>query len=112
MQHDTISGRQSNARRDGRRFDGSVSESILLYGFGLALTLSLVFNGFLLHEQSRNQQVSYDYGLSKSDHPANVIVWQQQLSDCARSNEQKDSLIHRLEHPPDQPAIVGHTDSD
>lgn len=111
MQHHTISGRQSNARRDGRE-----SASILLYGLGLALTLSLVFNGFLLHEQSRNQQVSYDYGLSKSDHSANLIVWQQQLSDCARSNEQKDSLIHRLEHPPNAPpnqsAIVRRTSSD
>ena len=77
--------------------------SILLYGFGLALTLSLAFNGFLLHEQSRKQNIIYEYGLGRPDHPVDVIVWQQQLSDCAHANEQKDSLIHQLENSPNAP---------
>ena len=91
------------------------SDSILLYGFGLALTLSLAFNGFLLHEQSRHQNILYEYGLG-TGHPADVIVWQQQLSDCARSNEEKDSVIYQLEHVstvlPGQPSIVQRTNSE
>lgn len=59
---------------------------ILLYGFGLALALSLVFNGFLLYEQIH----------PKSPLP-NDSGYQRQLLDCVRSNQHKDSLIHRLE---------------
>ncbi|KAB7727349.1 hypothetical protein F5984_22255 [Rudanella paleaurantiibacter] len=36
------------------------SESILLYGFGLALALSLAFNGFLLIKQSHTRSI-YEY---------------------------------------------------
>ncbi|GAB3745422.1 hypothetical protein [Spirosoma pomorum] len=80
--------------------------SILLYSFGLALALSLVFNGFLLYKQS-HQQGLYEYELSSSAHPVEQIVWQQQLSDCQRTNRQQDSLIRRLEQvPPGQPIAV------
>ncbi|GAB3927669.1 hypothetical protein [Larkinella terrae] len=73
--------------------------SILLYGFGLALALSLVFNGFLLYQQNHRRSLS-EYEL---DHSVNLLdhdEFQQQLSDCMRANQQKDSLIHQLEHPP------------
>lgn len=83
--------------------------SILLYSFGLALALSLVFNGFLLYKQS-HQQNMYEYELSSSAQPVEQIVWQQQLSDCQRTNRQQDSLIRRLEQvsnaPPGQSIAV------
>lgn len=72
------------------------SPSILLYCFGLALAFSLVFNGFLLYEQTRQQSL-YEYQLGNSVHPVDLVVWQQQLSDCKRANQQKDSLILQLE---------------
>jgi len=75
--------------------------SILLYGFGLALAFSLMFNGFLLYEQSRQRSI-HEYELGYSVHPVDLEVWQQQLSDCKRASQQKDSLIHRLEHIPSQ----------
>jgi|GEM_PF-3569222 len=114
MQRRNISGRRSDGRRsDGRRSDGRRSESILLYGFGLALTLSLAFNGFLLHEQSRHQLISYEYGNGKSDQSVDTTIWQQQLSDCAQASAQKDSLIHWLEHtpsaPPGRSAVIQRT---
>jgi len=68
--------------------------SVLLYGFGLALTLSLLFNGYLLLEQSRLPSAGDD------DEPANPVVWQRQLSECQRANQRKDSLIHQLERLP------------
>lgn len=70
--------------------------SILLYSFGLALTLSLAFNGFLLYEQSRHLSV-YETELGTVVHPVDQAVWQQQLSECQRANYQKDSLIRQLE---------------
>ncbi|GAB3956804.1 hypothetical protein GCM10028805_47660 [Spirosoma harenae] len=86
--------------------------SILLYGFGLALALSLGFNGFLLYDQSR-QRSMYESELISLVHPADLMIWQQQLSDCKRSNQQKDSLIVRLEHtfnvPTNQPVTVQRT---
>ena len=78
------------------------SDSILLYGFGLALALSLLFNGFLLYEQS-HQRSLYEYEFGKADHPADVVVWQQQLADCTRANQQKDSLIRQLVQIPNAP---------
>ena len=93
-----------------RNLSGRRSESILLYGFGLALALSLAFNGFLLHEQSRRQNILYEYGSIQPDPPTDVAIWQQQLSDCAQASERKDSLIHWLERPsnapPDQSNVV------
>jgi hypothetical protein len=73
--------------------------SILLYSFGLALALSLVFNGFLLYKQS-HQPGMYDYELGSTVQPLAHVVWQQQLSDCQRTNQQQDSLIRRLEQIP------------
>ncbi|WP_179830114.1 hypothetical protein [Spirosoma fluviale] len=88
--------------------------SILLYGFGLALALSLGFNGFLLYEQSQRLGL-YEYESGYTAHPIDLVAWQQQLSDCKRANEQKDSLISRLEQgpatPPGQAAIVSHMSS-
>lgn len=90
------------------------SDSILLYGFGLALALSLVFNGFLLYEQNRHRNI-YEYELGNSVHPVDLVVWQQQLSDCKRANQEKDSLIRRLELasslPQGQSITVQHTSS-
>ncbi|MEZ0541330.1 hypothetical protein [Fibrella arboris] len=78
------------------------SPSVLLYGFGLALILSLVFNGVLLHEQSL-QRSNKEYELGGSAFPVGYVAWQQQLVDCQRSNQQKDSLIRQLEHAPNAP---------
>ncbi|MFC5412521.1 hypothetical protein ACFPMF_24565 [Larkinella bovis] len=80
--------------------------SILLYGFGLALALSLVFNGFLLYQQNHRRSL-YEYELSTSANLLERNDFQQQLSDCMRDNQQKDSLIHQLEHPPNLPAGTG-----
>jgi hypothetical protein len=88
--------------------------SILLYGFGLALALSLGFNGFLLYEQS-HQLSLYEYESGYTIHPVDLVAWQQQLSDCKRANEQKDSLISRFEQtthaPPGQAVVVQHMSS-
>ncbi|QJW91123.1 hypothetical protein HNV11_17950 [Spirosoma taeanense] len=68
--------------------------SILLYGFGLALALSLLFNGFLLYKQSRQPSI-YEFELSSAGHPSysNNGLWQQQLSDCTRATHRKDSRV-------------------
>lgn len=95
-----------------RNFTARRSDSILLYGLGLALTFSLLFNGFLLYEQSRQQRI-YESGLGNSANPMDMVIWQQQLSDCKRANQQKDSLILQLAHvpnaPPGRAITVGHT---
>ena len=85
-----------------RNFSVQRSDSILLYGFGLSLALSLAFNSFLLYKQSRLRN-SNEYELGSSAFPMGYVAWQQQLSDCRRANQQKDSLIQRLEHPPNAP---------
>ena len=72
------------------------SNSILLYGFGLALTISLVFNGFLLFRQTHRVSL-YEYEAGTSVNPVNSEVWQQQLSDCQQANKLKDSVIYHLE---------------
>ncbi|GAB3276184.1 hypothetical protein GCM10027347_49830 [Larkinella harenae] len=76
--------------------------SILLYGFGLALAISLVFNGFLLREQTRRQNLE-EYGLGNTIDPVEHVLCQQQLLDCMRANQQKDSLIRRLTQSPNAP---------
>ncbi len=78
-----------------RNFPASSANSILLYGFGLALFLSLVFNGFLLYNQSRQSRLT-DYEVGSVAYALHNEVWQQQLSECQRDNQQKDSLIHQL----------------
>lgn len=85
-----------------QNFSAQRSDSILLYGFGLALALSLAFNSFLLYKQSRLRN-SNEYELGSSAFLAGYVAWQQQLSDCKRANQQKDSLIQRLEHSPNAP---------
>ena len=84
--------------------------TILLYGFGLALLLSLGFNAFLLYQQSHPQSM-YDYdAVRQADQDG--LVLQQQLLDCNRSNQQKDSLIRHLEqaaHPPPTPVGIPST---
>ena len=68
---------------------------ILLYGFGLALALSLVFNGFLLYEQIHPKSPLPD---DSGNFPlVDDSGYQRQLLDCVRSNQHKDSLIHRME---------------
>ncbi|WP_375444563.1 hypothetical protein [uncultured Fibrella sp.] len=90
------------------------ADSVLLYGFGLALVLSLAFNGFLLYEKSRQRDL-VEYELSNSMHPVEQVVWLQQLSDCKRANQEKDSLIRRLAQAPHAPppgrAITVHLHS-
>jgi hypothetical protein len=68
------------------------SNSILLYGFGLALVLSLLFNGFLLYERSRQRNLT-EYEFSHSIHRAEQQLLLQQLSDCKQANRGKDSRI-------------------
>ncbi|WP_080056298.1 hypothetical protein [Spirosoma aerolatum] len=86
--------------------------SILLYGLGLALALSLVYNGVLLYEQNHLRS-AYEYELTNSIHPLDRVDWQQQLLECKRANQQKDSLIRQLEQapnaPPNKVATVRHT---
>lgn len=88
------------------------SPSILPYGFGLALALSLVFNGFLLYEQSHQRSFT-DFDPGSAVRPVDRVAWQQELSDCQRVSQQKDSLIYRLEQatntPPGQAVIVQRT---
>ncbi|MBD2703274.1 hypothetical protein IC229_21695 [Spirosoma sp. BT702] len=84
---------------------------ILLYGFGLALALSLAFNAFLLYEKSRHLSV-YEDEFGNAVRPIDTTVWRQQLSDCQRDNQLKDSLIRRYEPvpnaPPNQQVLVQH----
>ncbi len=68
------------------------SDSVLLYGFGLALALSLLFNGFLLYQQSHHPNI-YDYDLGSSTHVADQRALEQQASDCKQADQQKDTRI-------------------
>jgi hypothetical protein len=81
---------QKQARAMTRRY----APTILLYGLGLTTALSLLYNGFLLHEQHR--QHVRDYEPTASVHAAEVALWQRQLIDCTHENQHKDSLIHQL----------------
>ncbi|GAA4408513.1 hypothetical protein GCM10023187_30490 [Nibrella viscosa] len=74
----------------------------MLYGFGLTLTLSLMFNGFLLYEQSRQPSLN-DYESGNSIYIVDRAAYQQQLSECIKANEEKDSLIRQLEQAPNAP---------
>ncbi|WP_254448456.1 hypothetical protein [Spirosoma rhododendri] len=98
MKLPNIPVRQSDVRRSADRR----TASILLYGFGLALALSLVFNGFLLYEKSHLERIRAAE-LSDAYQPIDNMVWQQELSECRRANEQKDSLILRLAQAPNAP---------
>jgi hypothetical protein len=78
----------------------------LLYGFGLALLLSLGFNAFLLYQQ-RHPQSMYEYDTARQADQDRLVV-QRQLLECNRANQQKDSLIRHLEQAADPPpAPVG-----
>ena len=79
-----------------RHISASAANSILLYGFGLALALSLVFNAYLLYSQIHQRSV-YESGLRISHHQVETRDYQQQLSDCKWAIQQKDSLIRHLE---------------
>jgi hypothetical protein len=70
------------------------SPSILLYGLGLTLLLSLGFNGFLLYQQSHRQSM-YEYDTARQA-DRDSLVLQQQLLECNWANQQKDSLIRYL----------------
>ena len=82
------------------------SPLILLYGFGLALVVSLAFNGFLLFRQTHRVSL-YEYEASTSVNSADSGVWQQQLSDCRQASQVKDSVIHRLELVSNTPSTKG-----
>ena len=85
-----------------RYFPARRSNSILLYCLGLTLTLSLVYNGYLLYDLNRQRSI-HEYELGNAIHPVDLLDWQQQLSDCKRANQEKDSLIKRLENAPNAP---------
>lgn len=74
-----------------RTFPARPADSILLYGFGLALVLSLVFNGFLLVEQTHRVSL-YDDEAGRTISPMELFV-RQQLLDCQQANQPKDSRI-------------------
>ncbi|GAB3168350.1 hypothetical protein [Telluribacter humicola] len=84
------------------------SASILLYGFGLALALSLVFNGYLLYNLIRQRSL-YDAGLRISHQQVDNKAFQQQLSDCKWAIDQKDSLIRHLEQVSNAPPVPRST---
>jgi len=77
--------------------------TVLLYGLGLALLLSLGFNSFLLIGQSsRQEQRPYPDTLQAGTASARMEALNEQLQGCIRANQQKDSLIQALErvsHP-------------
>lgn len=97
-----------------RYFPYSATHSILLYGLGLALTLSLLFNGYLLYEQGLRRNRN-DTELGSAAYTLSTAVWQQQLSDCQLASQRKDSLIHRMEElshaPPGTGAYTRQTSS-
>lgn len=70
--------------------------SILLYGLGLTLALSLAFNGFLLYQQTRPRRL-YEFELSNAATNMDAMSCRQQLSECIRNNQQKDSLLQKYE---------------
>jgi hypothetical protein len=79
--------------------------SVLLYSFGLALSISLSFNAFLLFEQSHyRERVAYD--LAAYQHPVDYRVWEQ-LSACQQANLEKDSLIQQLRQPLGAAPVAG-----
>lgn len=98
MQH-----KNKRSNTDISRFGAGRSlatNSVLLYGFGLALAFSLLFNGFLLYEQSHQHSV-YDYEVGT---PLDPAVSQQQLSDYRRDIPPKDSLTLGSKQVPNSPA--------
>ena len=74
---------------------------ILIYGLGLALMLSLGFNGYLLLNQPYSLMPAPQ---ATSQAMPERTAWQSQLVACSRSNQQKDSLIHALVHQAQMPA--------
>lgn len=70
--------------------------SILLYGLGLTLAVSLSFNGFLLYEQTRQRSL-YEFELANATTNMDAMSCRQQLSECIRNNQQKDSLLQKYE---------------
>ncbi|HAK77206.1 MAG TPA: hypothetical protein DCR35_21270 [Runella sp.] len=76
--------------------------SILLYGLGLTLAVSLSFNGFLLYKQMRQRSL-YEFEWVNAATNMDAVIWRQQLSDCIRINQQKDSLIRQLAQSPNAP---------
>lgn len=72
--------------------------TVLLYGIGLALLLSLGFNSFLLIDQrTRPEQRPYPDTLQAGTASARMEALNEQLQGCIRANHQKDSLIQALE---------------
>ncbi|GAA4447358.1 hypothetical protein GCM10023189_03650 [Nibrella saemangeumensis] len=61
-----------------------------------------MFNGYLLYRQSRQRSLN-EYELYNTANLLNPAAYQQQLSECIRANEQKDSLLRRLEQAPNAP---------
>lgn len=71
--------------------------TVLLYGIGLALLLSLGFNSFLLiGQRNRLEQHPYPASIQASTASASMEALNEQLQACIRANHQKDSLIRAL----------------
>ncbi|MBB3836583.1 hypothetical protein FHS57_000565 [Runella defluvii] len=78
--------------------------SILLYGLGLTLALSLGFNGFLLYQQTRQRSL-YEFELASVASSVDNVYCRQQLSECIRHNQEKDSLLRELVQHPNAPPL-------
>lgn len=78
--------------------------SILLYGLGLTLALSLGFNGFLLYQQTRQRSL-YEFELASVASSVDNVYYRQQLSECIRHNQEKDSLLRELAQHPNAPPL-------
>lgn len=72
--------------------------TVLMYGLGLALLLSLGFNSYLLTEQrGRIEQEPYP---PPGAGEAATQALTEQLRACTRSNERKDSILQALQIEP------------
>jgi hypothetical protein len=73
---------------------------IVLYGLGLTLFLSLLFNGFLLYNLSGKEVVLAPTHSIATTVSQKSSFWKQQFIECNRHNHAKDSVIQVLRHPP------------
>lgn len=73
------------------------SPTVLLYGFGLVLLLSLGFNFFLLVDKSERQSRRPEQNATlQATGSADSLFWQDRLQAFSRQIAQKDSLIQAL----------------
>ncbi len=73
---------------------------IVLYSLGLALFLSLIFNGYLLYSLSRQEIKESSAESFATTLSQKSSYWKQQYIECDHNNHSKDSLIRILKHYP------------